>query len=135
MRISDWSSDVCSSDLETFPLRLLWLKKAFDAVANGVSSGTFQEQEAITRFGVGRNMAASMRYWAPASGFFTEADRKIAPSDLGQMILAGTGFDPYVERASTIWLAHCHIASSQATKDPDFYTFHLFPAIGYYPPL
>src|SRR3546814_19457538 len=66
---------------ETFPLRLLWLKKAFDAVANGVSSGTFQEQEAITRFGVGRNMAASMRYWAIASGFFKEADRKIAPSE------------------------------------------------------
>src|SRR3546814_5671501 len=102
MRISDWSSDVCSSDLETFPLRLLWLKRAFDAVANGVSSGTFQEQEAITRFGVGRNMAASMRYWALASGFFTEADRKIAPSDLGRMILADTGFDRSEEHTSEL---------------------------------
>ena len=60
---------------ETFPLRLLWLKKAFDAVEGGAPSGTFQEQSAIARFGVGRNMAVSMRYWALASGFVEEADR------------------------------------------------------------
>lgn len=119
---------------ETFPLRLLWLKKAFDAVADGASSGTFQEQEAITRFGVGRNMAASMRYWALASGFFTEADRQIAPSDLGRLILADTGYDPYVERASTIWLAHWHIASSQTMTSTAFYAFNVLSAIEFDPP-
>lgn len=119
---------------ETFPLRLLWLKKAFDAVADGASIGTFQEQEAITRFGVGRNMAASMRYWALASGFFNEADRQIAPSDLGRLILADTGHDPFVERASTIWLAHWHIASSQSMTTTAFYAFNVLSAIEFDPP-
>jgi hypothetical protein len=118
---------------ETFPLRLLWLKKAFDAVADGASIGTFQEQEAITRFGVGRNMAASMRYWALASGFFNEADRQIAPSDLGRLILADTGHDPFVERASTIWLAHWHIASSQSMTTTAFYAFNVLSAIEFDP--
>lgn len=119
---------------ETFPLRLLWLKKAFDAVADGASSGTFQEQRAITRFGVGRNMAASMRYWALASGFFTESDRQIGPSDLGRLILADEGYDPYVERASTIWLAHWHIASNQAMTTTAFYAFNVLSAIEFDPP-
>ena len=43
---------------ETFPLRLLWLKKAFDAVGDQADARTFQEQEAIARFGVGRNMGS-----------------------------------------------------------------------------
>lgn len=119
---------------ETFPLRLLWLKKAFDAVADGASVGTFQEQGAITRFGVGRNMAASMRYWALASGFFTEADRQIEPSDLGRLILADTGHDPFVERTATIWLAHWHIASSQSMTTTAYYAFNVLSAIEFDPP-
>lgn len=58
---------------ETFPLRLLWLKKAYDAVRGGVSPGTFQEQSAIARFGVGRNMAVSMRFWGLATAFWKSA--------------------------------------------------------------
>src|SRR5688572_14679460 len=85
---------------ETFPLRLLWLKKAYEAVGKAAPVGTFQEQAAIARFGVGRNMAASMRHWAMASGFFEEADRVIRPTLLGRLILADDGYDPYVERAA-----------------------------------
>jgi hypothetical protein len=119
---------------ETFPLRLLWLKKAHDAVADGASSGTFQEQEAIARFGVGRNMAASMRYWALASGFFNEAERQIAPSDIGRLILSDDGHDPYLERASTIWLAHWHIAGNHLMTTTTFYAFNVLSAIEFDPP-
>ena len=91
---------------ETFPLRLLWLKKAYEAAPSGAHVRTFQEQEAIARFGVGRNMAASMRYWAVASGFFEENDRIISPTKLGHLVLPEGGCDPCLERAATIWLAH-----------------------------
>jgi hypothetical protein len=118
---------------ETFPLRLLWLKKAFDAVGTGAPSGTFQEQEAIARFGVGRNMAASMRYWALASRFFQESDRLIAPTPLGTLILSDDGVDPYVERAASVWLCHWHIASTPEMTTTAYYAFNALAAIEFDP--
>lgn len=118
---------------ETFPLRLLWLKKAFDAIGDGVDARTFQEQDAITRFGVGRNMAVSMRYWAIASGFFTETNRLITPSPLGRALLADDGLDPYLEQASTIWLAHWHVASTPDMTTTAYYAFNLLNAIEFDP--
>lgn len=118
---------------ETFPLRLLWLKKAYDAVGVEAPIGTFQEQKAIARFGVGRNMAVSMRYWATASGFFDEADRIIRPTDLGHAILADDGLDPYLEHAATVWLVHWHIASLQTKATTIYYAFNLLNAIEFDP--
>ncbi len=109
---------------ETFPLRLLWLKKAYNAVLDGTSSGTFQEQAAIARFGVGRNMAASIRYWALASGFFAEQDKVIRPTFLGELILPDDGADPFLERAATVWLVHWHIASNQDMTTTAYYAFN-----------
>jgi len=106
---------------ETFPLRLLWLKKAYDAVEGGALAGTFQEQDAIARFGVGRNMAASMRYWALASRLFEESDRLISPTAMGRLVLADGGFDPYLERAATVWLCHWHVASTPAMTTTAYY--------------
>jgi hypothetical protein len=118
---------------ETFPLRLLWLKKAFDAIGDGADPRTFQEQDAITRFGVGRNMAVSMRYWALASGFFAETDRVIAPTGLGRAILSDDGLDPYLEHSSTIWLTHWHVASTPAMTTTAYYAFNLLNAIEFDP--
>lgn len=118
---------------ETFPLRLLWLKKAYDAIGVGAPSRTFQEQDAITRFGVGRNMAASMRYWALATNFFREIDRVIAPTDLGRAILADDGLDPYLEQASTIWFAHWHIASTAEMTTTPYYAFNGFGGVEFDP--
>ena len=57
---------------ETFPLRYGWLKKAFDAVrateGDGDNRSVFTGEDAIARFGVGKNMVGSMRHWATASG-------------------------------------------------------------------
>lgn len=118
---------------ETFPLRLLWLKKAFDAVGNGAPSGTFQEQGAIARFGVGRNMAASMRYWALASRFFQESDRQVMPTALGALILSDDGVDPYVERAASVWLCHWHIACTPEMTTTAYYAFNALAAIEFDP--
>lgn len=118
---------------ETFPLRLLWLKKAFDAVGDGADARTFQEQDAITRFGVGRNMAASIRYWALATRFFVEQDKMIAPTPLGRTLLADDGLDPYLEQAATVWLAHWHVAGTHETTTTAYYAFNLLSAIEFDP--
>jgi len=118
---------------ETFPLRLLWLKKAYDAVQGGAPSGTFHEQGAIARFGVGRNMAQSMRYWALASGFVEDDDKVLRPSRLGDAVLADDGHDPYVERAATVWLVHWHIASTARLTTTAYYAFNALSTIEFDP--
>lgn len=118
---------------ETFPLRLLWLKKAYDVAKDGTPSGTFQEQEAIAKFGVGRNMAVSIRHWALASGFFTDKARWIEPTPLGHMLLADDGLDPYLEQPATVWLVHWHIASTPLMTTTIYYAFNGFGALEFSP--
>lgn len=118
---------------ETFPLRLLWLKKAYDAVAGGAPVGTFVEQEAIATFGVGRNMAASMRHWAVACGFVGEQDRLLAPTPLGEAVLSDGGWDPFVESPATVWLAHWAIASTPEMTTTTYYAFNALTAIEFDP--
>lgn len=129
----DESSRVQFAGHETFPLRLLWLKKAHDAVSGGAPVGTFVEQDAIARFGVGRNMAVSMRYWAVATGFVTEADKALSPTPLGALILADNGLDPYIEDPATVWLAHWHVASTPDMTTTAYYAFNGLTAIEFDP--
>ena len=62
---------------ETFPLRYGWLKKAFDAVLGtedgGDNRSVFIDSDAIARFGVGKNMVASMRHWSTVTGIIADA--------------------------------------------------------------
>jgi hypothetical protein len=118
---------------ETFPLRLLWLKKAYDAVAFGAPVGTFLEQEAIATFGVGRNMAASMRHWAVACGFVQERERILAPTPLGDAVLADGGWDPFVESPATAWLAHWAVASTPEMATTTYYAFNGLAVIEFDP--
>lgn len=118
---------------ETFPLRLLWLKKVYDAVTPSAPAGTFTEHSAIARFGVGRNMAVSMRYWALASGFVTEADRMVMPTPLGATILADDGYDPFLEHAATVWLVHWGVASTPKWTSTAYFAFNALTAIEFDP--
>lgn len=122
--VIDDSAKVQFTGHETFPLRLLWLKKVYDRVLDGILAGTFQEHDAIAHFGVGRNMAASMRFWANASRLFEEKDRFIRPTAVGNLILADDGFDPYLERPATIWLIHWHVAGAQDMTTTAYYAFN-----------
>ena len=62
---------------ETFPIRYGWLKKAFDAVKateDEVDNRyVFTSPDAIARFGVGKNMVASMRHWATVTRIIDES--------------------------------------------------------------
>jgi hypothetical protein len=105
---------------ETFPLRLLWLKKVHDAVQDGASPRLFSEPDAIARFGVGRNMALSMQFWAEAAGTITLEKDKIVPTQFGAILLNDNGLDPYLESQASIWALHYHIASDPRRTTPHF---------------
>jgi len=78
-------------------------------------------------------MAAAIRYWALASGFFVEQDRMITPTPIGQLILSGDGADPYLERPATVWLVHWQIASSQDMTTTAYYAFNGLAGIEFDP--
>lgn len=111
---------------ETFPLRLLWLKKAFDAVAyQGATRRTFQEQEAIAQFGVGKNMALAMRHWALAAGMLADENGTIVPTALARLLLDDRiGLDPFLEDPSTLWLVHAALAGKPEQSTTFFYAFN-----------
>jgi len=132
-RVVNVAAHVQFAGHETFPLRLLWLKKVCNDVGDGIASGTFHELDAIARFGVGRNMAVAMKYWAVASGFFYEKDRVIRPTNLAKHILRDDGWDPFLERPATTWLVHWNVASTQDVTTTAYYAFNGLSAIEFDP--
>lgn len=97
---------------ETFPLRQMWLKKAFDQATDGtlIPKSAFADEKAIAEFGVGKNMVASIRHWALACGVMFEDGDSFRMRSLAKEILSDGGLDPYAESPSTAWLAHWQLA-------------------------
>jgi len=116
---------------ETFPLRYGWLKKSYDAVDATESIGdnlsVFRDDNAIARFGVGRNMVSSIRHWAAAAGIIENGaeGNHIQATKLGRKIFAADGFDPFMEHPSTLWLMHWNLAS-RPDKTTWFWAFNQF---------
>lgn len=99
---------------ETFPLRQTWLKKVVD-LANSedrIAKRVFTDDDAIARFGVGKNMVSSIRHWALACAIMVE-DRTVGDYVLKQHakdIFTNGGWDPYAENQSTAWYVHWQLA-------------------------
>lgn len=125
---------------ETFPLRYGWLKKTFDAVekaceeADGPATTrtVFLAEDAIARFGVGKNMVASMRHWASMSGIIGGggAAGRIAPTSLGRRLFGAHGLDPYFEHPSTAWLIHWQLCA-RPEKTTWFWAFNHYPSTSF----
>lgn len=118
---------------ETFPLRYGWLKKAYDRVAETEHRANNRpccwDDDAIARFGVGKNMVASMRHWAKATRIIVEPTSKtVRTTELGRRLLGDAGLDPYMENPATLWLIHWQLAS-QPKKTTWFWAFSHYPAI------
>ena len=119
---------------ETFPLRYGWLKKAFDAVSATESTeenkSVFLNEGAIARFGVGKNMVASMRHWASTAGIIVESrdSPHIRTTKLGRLLFRPRGLDPYMENPATLWLIHWRLAAHPFLKTTWFWAFNYFPA-------
>ena len=102
---------------ETFPLRQLWLKKAYSQVKESIdvgaknSRGLFSNDDAIVKFGVGKNMASAIRHWALACGIIAESEEfGFITTPLGDKLFGEDGLDPYQEHPTTAWLIHWKLA-------------------------
>ena len=120
---------------ETFPLRYGWLKKAYDATAASAAElnnrrTVFLADDSIARFGVGKNMVASIRHWATTAGIIADlpgGDNQIIPTPLGDLIFGPKGRDPYMEMPISLWLVHWHLAG-MPTKTSWYWAFNHFTA-------
>jgi hypothetical protein len=112
---------------ETFTLRQMWLKKVFDqkTEANRIKKSVFTDDESIARFGVGKNMVASMRHWALATNLISEGrsdDYELSP--IAQKIFSNDGFDPYSENPTTAWFVHWQLAGLGNRSTTWFWLFN-----------
>ena len=120
---------------ETFPLRYGWLKKAFDAIRASEdqdhNKSVFSDEDAIARFGLGKNMVSSMRHWATAAGILEDAGKdRIVTTALGQSLFDAGGLDPYMEDPATSWLVHWHLCG-RPNKTTWFWAFSHYPALSF----
>ena len=118
---------------ETFPLRYGWLKKAYDRVAETEDTqenrAACWDDDAIARFGVGKNMVASMRHWAKAAGIIQEPTiNSVRTTDLGRLLFGTKGLDPFMEHPTSLWLTHWQLAG-HAEKTTWFWAFSHYPAV------
>lgn len=109
---------------ETFALRGGWLKKAYDLLAD--YPNLFGREDAFVLLGVGKNMAASIRFWGRVCGVFTRDEAgAYVPTPLGHALLADNGWDPYLVTPAARWLLHWHVAARPEAAFTWFYTFNL----------
>lgn len=109
---------------ETFPLRYGWLKKSFDAVKQDTrktrpaDKSIFLAESAIARFGVGKNMVASMRHWATCADIISEDQKTgvIVPTDFGEFLFGEQAVDPYLEAPASLWHLHWRLCCGEPTR-------------------
>ena len=95
---------------ETFHPRYLWLKKAYDGVSTDPLA--FRQKDAIVKFGVGKNMVNAIKFWSLAFKITkTEKQRYRTDKNLDMIYSEKKGFDPYLERAETLWVLHWKLLS------------------------
>lgn len=92
---------------DTFQCRLLWLKKGYDFVKGKFS---FNDEDAVIRLGVGKNMVSSIRFWMKA---FNVIDNKDKPTEFGIKLLDNeVGYDPFLEDDASLWLLHYQLVKT-----------------------
>ncbi len=105
-----------------------WLTKVVKEMSESKhenSVNIFVADDAIARFGVGRNMAESMGYWAIACDIIEGNKQSIKP--LGKYIFdKETGADPYLEEEATLWLIHWQLTKSPSPCSTWYFAFHQF---------
>jgi hypothetical protein len=126
---------------ETFPLRYSWLKKVYDAAQARASDPNnrliFSANDAISNFGVGKNMVISMRYWALAARMLEDSSGTYKgpyrATRLGEALFGQpNGLDPYIEDPATLWLIHWQLASHPLPTTTIYFVFNHFHAAAFY---
>jgi len=111
---------------ETFPFRFSWLKKGVDLLLR--EPGVFQNEDAVVKFGVGKNMVQSIRHWCLATRVAEERTnyKGLYPTPLGIKLFSDNGLDPYLEDDATLWLLHWNLASKGTKAATWYWTFNRF---------
>lgn len=109
---------------ETFPLRFGWLTKGVSAWVEKPS--IFDDEDAVIKLGVGKNMVDAIRYWMVASQIVVANGRSLEPTEVGKRVFFEDGWDPYLEDDATIWLVHWLIASNPVDATTPFWFFNRF---------
>lgn len=86
---------------DSFICKQFWLKKGYDFM---LENNSFNEERAVVKLGVGKNMVSAVHYWMKAFGI---SDTKNQLTEIGQYIFdEKKGKDKYLENIATIWLLH-----------------------------
>ena len=95
---------------ESFFCKPLWLKKAYDAMNEGVN---FTSPDAVASLGVGKNMVSSIRFWSRAFGLSINDNS----TPFAQSIFdSENGYDPYLEDEGTLWLLHYYLLTKRVAS-------------------
>lgn len=97
---------------ESFPCRYTWLPKGYRELA--VNPALFKDEDnAMVRLGVGKNMVRSIRFWLQAFGIAESVGRtqEMRLTLFGDSIFGKNGLDPFLEDNKTLWLLHWQISS------------------------
>jgi hypothetical protein len=95
--------------------------------SKGTKDAVFASDDAIARFGVGKNMVSSIRFWASACEVISEDSSPGAyrGGPIGNLLFnEKTGLDPYCESVATAWLMHWILASKAQPTTTWYYVFN-----------
>jgi hypothetical protein len=109
----------------------LWLaREVADADVNPVPAkgyGLFSPEVAMPRFGVGKNMVDSMRFWALAGVLESEGADGFQLGKLGAFLFGGSkAVDPLLEATASLWLLHWQLVSTPDHTTTWFWAFNHF---------
>ena len=102
---------------ETFPCRYTWLPKIVNFLHDHPEL-YLDSDEGMTALGVGKNMYASMRFWAESSGLIAKdvKSNDYTITNLARLIFLGdtkrSSLDPYLENIQTSWLLHWNLSTN-----------------------
>ncbi len=91
---------------DSFQCRQLWLKKGYDYIQTKKS---FNDEDAVVKLGVGKNMVSSIRYWMKA---FNIIDSKDNTTEFGKALFSDNGWDPFLEDDASLWLLHYQLVKT-----------------------
>ena len=97
---------------ETFPCRYTWLPKAVRNLRENPALFA-NEDEAMVRLGVGKNMVRAIRFWADASEVTMPSLKQgVFVSEFGNAVFGPAGHDEFLEDIRTLWLIHWKLSTS-----------------------
>ena len=101
---------------DTFPLRYGWLEKAYHALNND-EKNPFSSEDAIVKFGVGKNMVNAIKHWALATNFIEKSEHGFAVSSYAKHLI-DDNIDPFLENIGTIWKVHYELCKKSENTTP-----------------